>query len=443
VKSKIGPIYTTPKTDIPMGHWLTGDELKEARERACLTQNDLAQLTDINYAIIQNLEDGHTLHTNGPTQRTIQAALERALQATPHDNMPPCCYAPPDAPLAHLMYAAYNAAGEKKGLTWDGKPCPIWDALTDDVRAKWEAAAGEAEAYWKIALDAKERGIKDLVADVDRLHSMAHRYKDKATAGPTYNIDVAHFHGGRITGARADRMVIDDPIGEMDWPRSQDLKDLKEWCRALKIHMDDDPPTTTKRVIKVELDTQEARDELKRLNLDAAETLRVMREAVAAQIDSAAKDAMDKYRSLEVKTVTPDEMDAAEEKARPTVEMHVDTSTEPGFAAAALVDSDGTVVGSCCPICSEYQDECDCADYSDSHDDIGDGHADDDRDSLDDALDDWIGNTDCSTPPPDPPPVKVVCSTCYWGQDGAPDPNRKECNDGTPFSDCWKEMIPF
>lgn len=41
-------------------------------------------------------------------------------------------------------FDAYNNAGGCPGLTWDKKPVPTWENLTDDVRDKW--VAGEKMA---------------------------------------------------------------------------------------------------------------------------------------------------------------------------------------------------------------------------------------------------------------------------------------------------------
>jgi hypothetical protein len=45
------------------------------------------------------------------------------------------------AELARQMFAAYNGHGENAWKTWDGRPVPPWESLTDDVRQKWIAAA--------------------------------------------------------------------------------------------------------------------------------------------------------------------------------------------------------------------------------------------------------------------------------------------------------------
>ena len=62
----------------------------------------------------------------------------------PMNELPACCYALDSAPLAERMYAAYNAAGDPTtaGLNYQGRPCPTWAELPENIRAKWEGAAG-------------------------------------------------------------------------------------------------------------------------------------------------------------------------------------------------------------------------------------------------------------------------------------------------------------
>ena len=56
--------------------------------------------------------------------------------------LPACCTPSPDATPAERAYCAYNAAGDPAtaGLNFAGQPCPVWSALPENVRAKWEAA---------------------------------------------------------------------------------------------------------------------------------------------------------------------------------------------------------------------------------------------------------------------------------------------------------------
>lgn len=55
-------------------------------------------------------------------------------------SLPACCTAPSDASFAEQAYAAYNAAGDPAtaGVNYQGKPCPIWSELPENVRAKWK-----------------------------------------------------------------------------------------------------------------------------------------------------------------------------------------------------------------------------------------------------------------------------------------------------------------
>lgn len=43
--------------------------------------------------------------------------------------------------IASQMFIAYNAAGANPWRTFDGRAVPPWADLTDEVRAKWVAAA--------------------------------------------------------------------------------------------------------------------------------------------------------------------------------------------------------------------------------------------------------------------------------------------------------------
>lgn len=46
--------------------------------------------------------------------------------------------------LAVELFDAYNEQGPNPWKTWDGKEVPRWDALNDQVRAKWTAVARRA-----------------------------------------------------------------------------------------------------------------------------------------------------------------------------------------------------------------------------------------------------------------------------------------------------------
>lgn len=70
--------------------------------------------------------------------------------------LPPCCTPSPDAPPAERAYCAYNAAGDPAtaGLNFAGQPCPVWSALPENVRVKWEAAVGEVASFDEPIMDA-------------------------------------------------------------------------------------------------------------------------------------------------------------------------------------------------------------------------------------------------------------------------------------------------
>lgn len=57
--------------------------------------------------------------------------------------LPACCGHLPTDPVAKKLYAAYNRGGDlaTAGLNYRGEPCPTWEELPENVRAKWEAVA--------------------------------------------------------------------------------------------------------------------------------------------------------------------------------------------------------------------------------------------------------------------------------------------------------------
>lgn len=67
---------------------------------------------------------------------------------TPMSDLPACCFADQYAPLAEQLYAAYNRGGDEStaGLNFQGNPCPAWDDLPPNVKAKWDAVALNAAA---------------------------------------------------------------------------------------------------------------------------------------------------------------------------------------------------------------------------------------------------------------------------------------------------------
>ena len=66
-------------------------------------------------------------------------------------TLPDCCYPTEGATLAEILYCAYNRGGDEAtaGLNYQGKPCPVWSALPENIRAKWEASVVAAIDYCK------------------------------------------------------------------------------------------------------------------------------------------------------------------------------------------------------------------------------------------------------------------------------------------------------
>lgn len=60
-------------------------------------------------------------------------------------TLPDCCTPFEYADLAERLYCAYNRGGDPAtaGLNYQGKPCPVWTELPENIRAKWEAVAVE------------------------------------------------------------------------------------------------------------------------------------------------------------------------------------------------------------------------------------------------------------------------------------------------------------
>ena len=67
------------------------------------------------------------------------------------NKLPMCCYADQYDPTEIHLYAAYNRGGdpETAGLNYQGKPCPEWGDLPENIKAKWRAVAQVAKTIDK------------------------------------------------------------------------------------------------------------------------------------------------------------------------------------------------------------------------------------------------------------------------------------------------------
>ena len=66
---------------------------------------------------------------------------EQLSQVNSDGHAPPCIYWNPENGKGARAYALYNRAGENPGLNYRGEPCPQWQDLPADVRAKWNFLA--------------------------------------------------------------------------------------------------------------------------------------------------------------------------------------------------------------------------------------------------------------------------------------------------------------
>jgi len=132
------PVYTR------RGDWSDGDVDHEANFHVLRETKSSAVLGEVLF--FTNIHDARYLLSSEGQDVIAQAywdGLEEFLEATREPvgrDLPECCYAPSTAEPAHRAYAAYNRAGENKGLNYQGKPCPTWDELPEDIRVKWRAA---------------------------------------------------------------------------------------------------------------------------------------------------------------------------------------------------------------------------------------------------------------------------------------------------------------
>jgi len=81
------------------------------------------------------------VHTAGETLSAwgLENRVDLLLELGP-DFLHPCCFPSERGSRAEELYCAYNRAGLRKGLNYQGEPCPLWSELPFDVQWKWRAA---------------------------------------------------------------------------------------------------------------------------------------------------------------------------------------------------------------------------------------------------------------------------------------------------------------
>ena len=75
-----------------------------------------------------------------------KARREGWSEQTSGGHAPACMFDLEDDEPAAKLYAAYNRAGtsDTAGLNYQGRPCPVWEDLPENIRVKWRAAAEKA-----------------------------------------------------------------------------------------------------------------------------------------------------------------------------------------------------------------------------------------------------------------------------------------------------------
>ena len=83
-------------------------------------------------------------------------AILDAFLTDPDGNksLPACCYVDSPEDFPALLYAAYNRGGDPAtaGLNYAGQPCPTWEALPENVKAKWNAVASVVAVSFNVFL---------------------------------------------------------------------------------------------------------------------------------------------------------------------------------------------------------------------------------------------------------------------------------------------------
>jgi len=168
------------------------------------------------------------------------------------DVLPPCCFATDGDPPGKKCYAAYNYAGEHRGLNYRGEPCPEWDDLTQDIRDKWDAVAAAKESPQVMDLTAK-----DLDPDLmERLHEEISRWKADGTYIPVLPDQPLIATQGHLFDAevlKMPRAVTDDPHFLLGMLR---VNAQCFYMECFRIADEDDGPTTKERRAHPDMDPE-------------------------------------------------------------------------------------------------------------------------------------------------------------------------------------------
>jgi hypothetical protein len=123
---------------------------------------------------------------------------------------------------AEQLFNAYNEQGPNPWKTWDGKDVPRWDAINDQVRAKWRAVADVADKAVEAMRERKDGAYSERNKCVALLAKLA--IKNGWTAGVT-----AHPPEDKNWEDDWRTIVfIDTPAGQVSWHFHDSEMDLIE-----------------------------------------------------------------------------------------------------------------------------------------------------------------------------------------------------------------------
>jgi hypothetical protein len=130
--------------------------------------------------------------------------------------------------IAERAFNAYNEHGPTPWLTFDGRPVPRWDAITEAVREKWIAAV-------KACVSAEVHRRRSAVTALEDLQKAFER--EASTDGPVFNrgrsegrADVAALLRMALPGA-AEKLTIDAQV-KLVADFKMRVAELVDWART-------------------------------------------------------------------------------------------------------------------------------------------------------------------------------------------------------------------
>jgi hypothetical protein len=113
--------------------------------------------------------------------------------------------------MAEQLFNAYNEQGPNPWKTWDGKDVPRWDAINDQVRAKWRAVADLAQIAVSLMKERKDEAYAERNNCVALIAHMAQKMG--------YRVGLAEHPASDTSWDPEWRNIvfIDLPTGQVSW----------------------------------------------------------------------------------------------------------------------------------------------------------------------------------------------------------------------------------